>query len=148
MLEYIGCFLVGGLLLSLIAYFDVKGQSFIATFVTQFPSITVLLFIPIYKVGDKTKLLSYTKSLIYSLPPWILYVLTGAFLSELLGVWWHCRSVSHCMLEHTCLVAQIKTHKGRPFFMYRRKYEKVGMVLCDFGVVSSRLVATGGFCYR
>jgi len=30
----------------------------------------------------------YAKSLVYVVPPWVLYVCTVAFLCERIGIWW------------------------------------------------------------
>ena len=50
-LEYIGYFLIGGLIVSLTTYFGAKGHGFVAAFVSQFSSLTVLTFFLIYRAG-------------------------------------------------------------------------------------------------
>ena len=88
MLEYIGYFIIGGVIVSLTTYFGAKGQGFLAAFVSQFPSLTVLTFLLIYRAGGKMPVISYAKSFIYTIPPWILYVLTVVFLCDRIGIWW------------------------------------------------------------
>ena len=88
MLEYIGYFIIGGLIVSLTTYFGAKGQGFLAAFVSQFPSLTVLTFLLIYRAGGKMPVIDYAKSFIYTIPPWILYVLAVVFLCDRIGIWW------------------------------------------------------------
>lgn len=88
MLEYIGYFLIGGLIVSLTTYFGSKGQGFLAAFVIQFPSLTVLSFLLMYRAGGKTPVIDYAKSLVYTIPPWVLYVLTVVVLCDRIGIWW------------------------------------------------------------
>ncbi|MBA4387993.1 MAG: DUF3147 domain-containing protein [Verrucomicrobia bacterium] len=88
MLEYVGYFIIGGLVVSLTTYFGAKGSGFLAAFVTMFPSLTVLTFILIYSAGGKAPVISYAKGFLYTIPPWILYVLGVVFLCDRLGIWW------------------------------------------------------------
>ncbi len=87
-LEYIGYFLIGGLIVSLTTYCGAKGHGFLAAFVSQFPSLTVLTFLLIYRAGGKLPVISYAKSFAYTIPPWILYVLAVVFLCDRIGIWW------------------------------------------------------------
>jgi len=88
MLEYIGYFLIGGLIVSLTTYFGAKGHGFMAAFVSQFPSLTVLTFFLIYRAGGKAPVIDYAKSFIYTIPPWILYIGAVMFLCDRIGIWW------------------------------------------------------------
>ena len=88
MLEYIGYFVIGGLIVSLTTYYGAKGQGFLAAFVSQFPSLTVLTFFLIYRAGGKVPVINYAKSFVYTIPPWILYVLAVVFLCDRIGIWW------------------------------------------------------------
>ncbi len=87
-LEFIGYFLIGGLVVSLTTHFGSKGHGFLAAFVTQFPSLTVLTFFLIYRAGGKAQVISYAKSFIYTMPPWILYVGAVVLLCDRIGIWW------------------------------------------------------------
>jgi uncharacterized membrane protein (GlpM family) len=86
-LEYLGYFVIGGLIVSLTTYFGAKGQGFLAAFVSQFPSVTVLTFVLIYRAGGKAPVITYAKSFLYTVPPWVLYVLTVVLLCDRIGIW-------------------------------------------------------------
>jgi len=88
MLEYIGYFIVGGLVVSLTTYCGAKGHGFLAAFVSQFPSLTVLTFVLIYRSGGRAPVIGYAKSFVYTVPPWILYVLAVMLLCDRIGIWW------------------------------------------------------------
>jgi uncharacterized membrane protein (GlpM family) len=88
MLEYIGYFIVGGLVVSLTTFYGAKGQGFLAAFISMFPSMTVLIFFLLYRAGGKDSVIGYAKSLVYVVPPWILYVCAVAFLCDRIGIWW------------------------------------------------------------
>ena len=88
MLEYVGYFLIGGLIVCLTTYFGVKGNGFLAAFICMFPSLTVLTFILIYRAGGTMPVIGYAKGFLYTIPPWILYVLAVVFLCDRLGIWW------------------------------------------------------------
>ena len=88
MLEFIGYFIVGGLVVSLTTYFGSKGHGFLAAFVTQFPSLTVLTFLLLYRAGGKAPVISYARSFVYTIPPWILYIAAVVLLCERVGIWW------------------------------------------------------------
>lgn len=88
MLEFVGYFVVGGLVVSLTTYFGSKGQGFLAAFISMFPSLTVLVFFLLYRAGGKESVINYARSLIYVVPPWVLYVVVVWFLCERIGVLW------------------------------------------------------------
>lgn len=87
-MEYIGYFVIGGIIVSLATYFGAKGHGFAAAFVSWFPSLSILTFILIYRAGGKEPVIEYAKSFIYTLPPWILYVISVVFLCDRIGIWW------------------------------------------------------------
>ena len=87
-MTYLGYFLIGGLIVMLTTYFGAKGQGFLAAFVSQFPSLTVLTFILIYRAGGKPQVIEYAKSFIYTIPPWLLYVAAVVLLCDRIGIWW------------------------------------------------------------
>jgi uncharacterized membrane protein (GlpM family) len=87
MLEFIAYFIVGGLVVSITAMVGSRGHGFLAAFVSQFPSLTVLTFILIYRAGGKIPVISYAKGFIYTIPPWLLYVVAVVFLCDRIGIW-------------------------------------------------------------
>jgi len=87
-LEYAGYFVLGGLIVSLTTYVGAKGHSFLASFISMFPSMTVLIFLLMYRAGGNAPVVGYAKSFIYTVPPWILYVLAIVFLCDRIGIWW------------------------------------------------------------
>jgi uncharacterized membrane protein (GlpM family) len=88
MLDFLGYFVIGGLIVALSTTVAAKGHGFLAAFITQFPSITVLTFLLIYKAGGKAPVINYAKSFIYTVPPWILYVAAVVLLCDRIGIWW------------------------------------------------------------
>ncbi len=88
MIEYAAYFVVGGLVVSLTTYYGAKGQGFAAALISMFPSMTVLIFFLLYRAGGNDSVVGYAKSLVYVVPPWVLYVCTVAFLCERIGIWW------------------------------------------------------------
>jgi uncharacterized membrane protein (GlpM family) len=87
MIEFIGYFIIGGLVVSLTTYYGTKGQGFLAAFISMFPSMTVLIFFLLYRTGGIPSVIDYAKSLVYVVPPWILYICTVAFLCDRIGIW-------------------------------------------------------------
>jgi uncharacterized membrane protein (GlpM family) len=87
MLKFISYFIIGGFVVSLSTYFGSKGHGFIAAFISMFPSMSVLIFSLLYLSGGRPSVIGYAKSLVYVVPPWILYVLTVTLLCERIGIW-------------------------------------------------------------
>ena len=87
MLEFITYFFIGGLVVSLTTVYGAKGHSLLAAFISQFPSMTVLIFILLYTKGGKQPVIDYARSFVYVIPPWILYVCAVVFLCERIGIW-------------------------------------------------------------
>ena len=85
--QYAGYFLLGGLIVSLTTYCGAKGHGFLAAFVSQFPSMTVLTFFLIHRAGGTPEVVNYAKSFIYTVPPWILYVGAVVFLCDRVNIW-------------------------------------------------------------
>ena len=86
MLDFIGHFILGGLVVSLTTYFGSKGQGFVAAFISMFPSMSVLTFFLLYHAGGKASVLGYAKSLGYAVPAWLLYVCAVALLCDRVGI--------------------------------------------------------------
>ncbi|MBI4977549.1 MAG: DUF3147 domain-containing protein [Spirochaetes bacterium] len=78
-------FFIGGGIVMLSVFFGSKGNGFLAAFITQFPSMTVLTFILIYQSGGNGAVQKYVEGFLYTLPPWILYVVIVYFFINRLG---------------------------------------------------------------
>lgn len=87
MLEFLCYFLVGGLVVALTTVIGSKGHGAMAAFVGMFPSMTVLVFVLLYRAGGNTAVIGYAKSLIYFVGPWFLYVVAVSMLCDRLGIW-------------------------------------------------------------
>jgi uncharacterized membrane protein (GlpM family) len=81
-------FLVGGLVVTLTAYYGTKGNGLAAAFITQFPSMTVLAFYLIYRNGGNDAVLNYASGFLYTVPAWVLYVMIVYFFCGRLGAFW------------------------------------------------------------
>jgi uncharacterized membrane protein (GlpM family) len=88
MLEFIAYFLIGGLVVSTTAIIGAKGHGMLAAFISQFPSMTVLVFLLMYRSGGASKVITYAHSFFYVVPPWLLYIACVVFLCERIGIWW------------------------------------------------------------
>ena len=87
-LEFLSFFLVGGLVVGLTTLVGAKGHGSLAAFIGMFPSMTVLIFLLLYRSGGNPAVTGYAKSLVNFVVPWVLYVLAVSFLCERLGIWW------------------------------------------------------------
>jgi len=79
-------FIIGGLTVSITAYYGSRGQSLLAAFIGIFPGITVITFIAIYYSAGAAAVSSYARGMLILLLPWILYVLGVYFLTPRLGI--------------------------------------------------------------
>jgi uncharacterized membrane protein (GlpM family) len=73
-------FLLGGLVVSLIAYFGSIGKGIFAAFIAFFPSVTLITFFLIQMEGGIHATISYANALLYLTPAWILYILAVILL--------------------------------------------------------------------
>ena len=85
MLPFLSYFLVGGLVVALTTYIGSKGHGALAAFIAMFPSMTVLVFVLMYRAGGNAAVIGYAKSLIHFVAPWFLYVLAVSLLCERIG---------------------------------------------------------------
>ena len=88
MLEFAGYFMIGGLVVSLTTYYGSRGHGFLAALISMFPSISVLIFILLYRIGGKDSVILFAKNLVYVVPSWILYVCAVTLLCDRIGIWW------------------------------------------------------------
>jgi len=86
--EFLMYFVIGGLVVSGTVMVGARGHGFLAAFVSQFPSMTVLTFFLIYQAGGKAPVISYAKGFLYTIPPWLMYVLAVVMLCDRIGIWW------------------------------------------------------------
>lgn len=85
-MEYLWYFIIGGTIVSLSTYFGSREEGVLAAFITQFPSISVLAILLIYKTGGGDAVGKYVHGFLYVVPPWILYIVTVWFLCSRIGI--------------------------------------------------------------
>jgi hypothetical protein len=85
--KYVLYFLLGGTIVSVSTYFGSQGKSFLAAFASTFPAITGATFILIYLNGGSESLVEYAKSLLWFVPPWIVYVIAMIHGVPRIGFW-------------------------------------------------------------
>jgi uncharacterized membrane protein (GlpM family) len=79
-------FLIGGSLTSAIVFFGARGKGMLAAFLTNMPCLTLLAFYLIYREGGNSAVNKYVNGFLYTIPPWILYILAVWFLCPRFGV--------------------------------------------------------------
>lgn len=67
-------FVIGGVIVSAITYFGSQAKSQLAAFIAFLPSISVITLCTIYFASGTEAAVSYAKSMLVLLPPWLLYV--------------------------------------------------------------------------
>lgn len=85
--KYLLYFLLGGSIVSFSTYLGSQGKSFLAAMASTFPAITGVTFILLYANGGGTITVAYAKSLLWFVPPWILYVLAMIMGIPRFGFW-------------------------------------------------------------
>ena len=85
--KYAVYFILGGTIVSVSTYLGSQGKSFLAAFASTFPAITGATFILIYLNGGNEAIVSYAKSLLWFVPPWIVYVVTMILGIPRIGFW-------------------------------------------------------------
>jgi hypothetical protein len=85
--KYILYFLLGGTIVSVSTYLGSQGKSFLAAFASTFPAITGATFILIYLNGGNDAIVSYARSLLWFVPPWIVYVVSMIAGVPRFGFW-------------------------------------------------------------
>ncbi|MBX3308738.1 MAG: DUF3147 domain-containing protein [Nitrospira sp.] len=85
--KYVVYFLLGGTIVSLSTYLGAKGNSFLAAMASTFPGITAATFILLYMNGSGATTVDYAKSLMWFVPPWIVYVTAMIIGIPRLGFW-------------------------------------------------------------
>ena len=85
--KYTVYFLLGGTIVSVSTYLGSQGKSFLAAFASTFPAITAATFVLIYLNGGNEAIVSYAKSLLWFVPPWVVYVITMILGVPQVGFW-------------------------------------------------------------
>jgi len=79
-------FVIGGAMVSAVTYFGSHAKSQIAAFIALLPSISVITICSIYFASGTKEAVSYAKSMLILLPPWVLYVIGVIFLLPRIGL--------------------------------------------------------------
>lgn len=79
-------FVIGGAIVSAVTYFGSQGKSQVAAFVAFLPSTSLITLCTIYFASGTQPAVSYAKSMLILLPPWVLYVAAIIFLLPRVGL--------------------------------------------------------------
>ena len=79
-------FVIGGAVVAAATYFGSHAKSLLAAFIAFFPGISVVTICSIYFASGTQAAVSYAKSMLILLPPWVLYVVAVMFLLPRIGL--------------------------------------------------------------
>ena len=79
-------FVIGGVVVAATTYFGSQAKSTLAAFIAFLPTISVITLCSIYFASGTGAAVSYAKSMLMLLPPWILYVVAVIFLLPRIGL--------------------------------------------------------------
>ena len=79
-------FVIGGVIVAAVTYFGGQARGEVAAFIAFLPSISVITLITVYLAGGTQGAVSYAKSMLLLLPPWVLYVVAVIFLLPKIGL--------------------------------------------------------------
>jgi len=79
-------FVIGGAVVAAATYFGSHARSMLAAFIAFFPAVSVLTICGIYFASGTQAAVSYTRSMLILLPPWVLYVLAVMLLLPRIGL--------------------------------------------------------------
>jgi uncharacterized membrane protein (GlpM family) len=79
-------FLIGGIVVSAITYLGSHGKSMPAAFIAMLPCVSVITLCTIYLNSGAEVTVSYARSMLIMLPPWILYVIGVIYLLPRIGL--------------------------------------------------------------
>jgi uncharacterized membrane protein (GlpM family) len=79
-------FAIGGAVIAAVTYFGSRARGELAAFIAFLPTISAITLCTIYANGGTEKAVSYTKSMILLLPPWLLYAAGIIFLLPRIGL--------------------------------------------------------------
>ena len=79
-------FAIGGAIIAAVTYFGSHAKGQLAAFIAFLPTISAITLCTIYYNGGTEKAVSYAKSMIVLVPPWLLYVVGIIFLLPRIGL--------------------------------------------------------------
>ena len=79
-------FVIGGVIVSVVTYFGSQAKSELAAFIAFLPTISVITLCTIYFASGTGAAVSYARSMLILLPPWLLYVAGVIFLLPRIGL--------------------------------------------------------------
>jgi uncharacterized membrane protein (GlpM family) len=85
--KFVGYFIFGGLILSIVTYFGSREKGLIAAFFAMFPVVTALTLFTIYSEAGSEAVITYVKGLLLLTPVWLLYLLCMIYLLPKYGFW-------------------------------------------------------------
>jgi uncharacterized membrane protein (GlpM family) len=79
-------FVIGGVVVAASTYFGSQAKSLVAALISLLPTATVVTLCSIYFAAGMGPAVSYAKSMLILLPPWIAYALAVIFLLPRIGL--------------------------------------------------------------
>ena len=79
-------FVIGGVIVATVTYLGSHAKGLLAAFIAFFPSISVITLCTIHSADGTEAAVSYAKSMLVLLPPWLLYVIGVIFLLPRIGL--------------------------------------------------------------
>ena len=79
-------FIIGGAIVAAVTYFGSHAKSQIAAFIAFLPTISVITLCSIYFASGTKEAVSYAKSMLILVPPWVLYIVGVIFLMPRIGL--------------------------------------------------------------
>ncbi len=79
-------FVIGGAVVSAVTYFGSHAKSQVAAFIVFLPVMSVITLCSIYFASGTEEAVSYTKSMLILVPPWVLYAVGVLFLLPRIGL--------------------------------------------------------------
>jgi hypothetical protein len=79
-------FIIGGTIVATVTYFGSLGRSQVAAFIAFLPSTSLITLCTIYMASGTPSAVSYAKSMLILLPPWVVYVGAVIWLLPRLGL--------------------------------------------------------------
>ncbi len=84
-IRYLTYFLAGGIVVSSVTYFACHSRSFLAAFLANMPTVTLITFLTIYLESGSKAVMPYANALLITVFPWVAYVLAIILLTPRLG---------------------------------------------------------------
>lgn len=79
-------FVIGGVIVAAVTYFGSQAKGQLAAFIAFLPSISVITLCTIYFASGTQEAVSYAKSMLILLLPWLLYVIGVILLLPRIGL--------------------------------------------------------------